>query len=319
MSGRRPIGPTLAGLSLVLSACGTGTDPTAEPLAPVTTHEAPTTNAPGRPSPGDGPENPMRMGTAMLVGGWDITVVGGRIDEQRTWDVKLTASFAGNGTTTFATDVTLRGLGDDGRLLLPVRQGCADGLPFDRAVRPDATIEGHVCFPIDPDAASSIQLVAEATRSAVPDRVFLATPSPADLAADGFGTDDLVAALAAEDVEARILRSPYGRTWYMAGASEQRILCLDEQEAMLWEYTTPETAAADAATILPEGRPESGFIDLYHGTLMWWARGTVVVNYNFADRAVWDVLTKVLGPTLSPDGNEFRAPPDPLPPSDSCG
>ena len=51
---------------------------------------------------------------------------------------------------------------------------------------------------------------------------------------------------------------------------------------------------------------------------MWWAQGGVIVNCNFADPALWDSLTAVLGETASPEGESFGPPPDPLPPSGSA-
>ncbi|MGI9609873.1 MAG: hypothetical protein ACR2NL_06225 [Acidimicrobiia bacterium] len=135
---------------------------------------------------------------------------------------------------------------------------------------------------------------------------------------EAFGPDQLVAALQDQGVSTEAVDSPYGRADYLDQAARQQVLCLDGQEASLFVYDTLSAAESDAALIRPDGNPKNVAIDLLWGRLMWWAKGRVIVNYNFDDPAISGSLTETMGTSLSPQGDSFSQPPDPLPVSDAC-
>lgn len=268
----------------------------------------------------------MRVGEPMLVNGWNISVVQGRIGPAADaaegsaagYDVSVKALNWGDATTTLASDVALSALGRSGRIYRTA-SGCVEGLAVNREVNPDGVVEGFVCFVVDAADADGLILVVEAIASPVPHRVYLATIPPGDLELGGFGPEELVAALQATGVEASARPSPYGRTTgYMNRSAHERILCLDGQEANLFIYDTDQLREMDTATLRPDGNPENTAIDLYYGTLMWWAKGRVIVNYNFADPHIADSLTEAMGASVTPDGDSFAEPPVPLPDSEVC-
>lgn len=133
-----------------------------------------------------------------------------------------------------------------------------------------------------------------------------------------FGPEDVVARLADEGVEARLAPWPFSRSTFLPQASELHVVCLPSGQASLYEYDTAEMREADSDLILSDGGFEDGHFDLEYGRTMWWARGRVIVNYNFADPDYLKALTAVLGETRSPDGEFFGDPPDSLPPSEPC-
>jgi len=262
----------------------------------------------------------------MLVGGWDISVVEGRVGSVAAatpgsdvaYDIGVKAVNGGDGTTTLAAEVAVSALGGSGRVYNAASE-CAEGVVFNGMVQPDSVVEGFVCFVVEPADADGLILVVEAIASPVPRRVYLATIPPQDLDLEGFGPVELVAALQATGVDASVRPSPYARTTgYMNRSAHEQVLCLDQQEATLFVYNTDQLRELDAATIRPDGNPENAAIDLYYGTLMWWAKGRVIVNYNFADQRIADSLTDAMGASVSPDGDSFAEPPVPLPESEVC-
>lgn len=314
-------------LSAVAAGCGGASSAPVDSRAPATTGYLPTTTLAGHPSVGEGPENPMRVGEPMLVGGWNISVVQGRtvspVDTAGAadafYDVGVKASYGGDRTTTLASDIARSAVGRAAQMYSP-RADCVDGVVINQPVQPDSVVEGFVCFDVDSSDADGLLLVVEAVDSPVPHRVFLATIPPQDLDHEAFGPVELVAALQAKGVDASVRPSPYGRTTgYMNRSSDEQILCLNQQEANLFIYATVAGAESDAETIRADGDPENVSIDLYYGRLMWWAEGRVIVNYNLADSSVSDALTETMGTSLSPSGSFFGDPPDPLPVSDVCG
>lgn len=278
-----------------------------------------TTAVVGQSSVGDSPENPTPVGERMLVGGWNLRVVGSTPSGSELFGVKVTAGNYRDGSTTIASGVSLSARTETGETLAPVRAGCPDVLSVDQAIASDATLEGFVCFRVDPVSVAGLLLVAEAVDSPTPHRVYMATIEPGhDSGTVEFGPDELVAELQHQGLDAVVVDSPYARIGYMQRAIEVRILCIGDHEASLFVYETSALAQSDAATIRPDGNPENVTIDLIYGRLMWWARGRVIVNYNLAHPIIWASLTTVMGSPLSPDGTSFAPPPDPPPVSESC-
>lgn len=136
---------------------------------------------------------------------------------------------------------------------------------------------------------------------------------------DEFGADELVAALGANGVEARIEASPYALSPFLSNASSEQVLCIAGQESIVHEYGSAEMRRAESAAILPDGGFAMGHFDLRRGRVMWWAKGRVIVNYNEADPQLWDSLSAVLGEPLSPDSETTGDLSEPPESSDICG
>ncbi len=133
-----------------------------------------------------------------------------------------------------------------------------------------------------------------------------------------FGPEDVVAGLADEGVEARLAPWRFSRFTFLPKVAEFHVVCLPSGQASLYEYDTAELREADSDLILPDGGFKDGHFDLEYGRTMWWAKGRVIIRYSFANPDYWNALTAVLGETLSPDGEFFGDPPNPLPPSEPC-
>ncbi len=132
----------------------------------------------------------------------------------------------------------------------------------------------------------------------------------------GFGTSDLVATLEGEGVVATVQAWPYGAVDVPSGAPE--LLCIDGREANVYVYPTSADRVAEASVGPPQ---RDGFFDLYWGTLTYWARGEILVEYhNDPDRQddIVDVFIEVLGPPLGNDGGALGDPPENLPLSENC-
>ncbi len=265
----------------------------------------------------------VTAGNKVSIAGWDVRVVGSRGSTSEAtagnvYDIQVSAWFSADGATTFAEDVGISALGSSGLLYVPRPEECEGALPVGDAIRPDQAIEGFVCFAVEPADSNDLQLVLTPI-GADGGPIFLNTPAISPATADDFGPEELVAALRGAGVDARTVSSPYARSGYLERANTEQILCLDQQESILYQYADQTLREADSAGILPTGQPQNGAIDLYYGRLMWWAKGRVIVNYNFAGPQYWDALTTALGPTISPAGDTFPEAPNPLPASDVCG
>jgi len=132
----------------------------------------------------------------------------------------------------------------------------------------------------------------------------------------GFGTSELIAALEGEGVVATVQASPYGAVDIPSGAPE--LLCINGREANVYVYATSADRVAEASVGPPE---RNGVFDLYWGTLTYWARGEILVEYhNDPDRQddIVDVFIEVLGPPLGSDGGALGDPPKDLPLSENC-
>ena len=281
----------------LLSACDTGSDPT-----------------------GDGGAG-VPVGEAVQVARWGVRVVGARdggspdADAPRARvDVKLTASYLGEGTSTFADDIAASAYGVSGAAYDPSSISCSDALAVARPTDSDGMVEGFVCFSVEMADSAGLQLLLTPIRGGAP--VTMNTIVQPE--ADDFGPDELVDQLIGGGFDAHVVSSPYDRSPFLPRARSELVLCLNGQESQLHEYATAVLRQADSNQILPSGQFVNGIVDLSYGRLMWWAKGRVIVNYNFADPDVWDALAAVLGETVSPEAGTFGAPPDPLPTSDLC-
>ncbi len=262
------------------------------------------------------------MGDPVAVGGWDVRVVGSQLDRGETGSnlavvaVQLSAWFSGNDTSTLDDGLELAAVALSGRRYAPNFAKCDDGLEVYRSLQPDQSIQGFVCFFVE--SADAADLLLELTaRDSSGEPVLMETISGTN-GGDDFGPDELVEALIDSGVHAILVDSPYERSGMIPGATKEWVLCLDGQDSQLYEYATDQLREAVSATIQPNGNPENGFIDLYYGRLMWWAKGRVLVNYNFDDPTLSGNLTTALGETISPQATRFTDPPDPLPASDLC-
>lgn len=182
---------------MLLAACSPAAEPptTSRPPETATTTLTPgtwatghtTTTLAGRPMPGEGPENPMPVGEAHVVGGWDIAVrpqgadgtVGMFADPDGTLlaAVGVTArwvrSEAGTvGTPVLSDEVRFLALNADGSEVAAETERCPDPLP---QAGPGLLVEGNVCFELPPSAAGEIQLIAEGLGEVAPHRAYLAT------------------------------------------------------------------------------------------------------------------------------------------------
>lgn len=277
----------------------------------------------GGESAADGMDAAVAVGDVVTVARWDVQVVAGRFggspdanSPRERVDVRLTAVFSGEGTTTFADDVAVSARGTSGAAYGTSSIACSDALAIGRSIGSDEMVEGFVCFTVEMADSAGLQLLLTPFRGGAP--VVLETVAQPEEGAEDFGPEEVVALLAKEGVAARLMPSPYARSSFLTRSASEQVLCLDGQEAQLHEYATAMLRQDDSGRILPSGQFESGVVDLQYGRLMWWAKGRVIVNYNFADPDVWDSLTAALGETVSPNGERFSPAPDPLPPSDLC-
>ncbi len=131
---------------------------------------------------------------------------------------------------------------------------------------------------------------------------------------DAWGSMELVEDLAANGGAVRLEVSPYAPSPFLPGATTEQVLCIDGQEAIVYEYDTEDLRREDSAKIMPDGGFEVGHFDLRRGRVMWWAKGRVIVNYNSADPRIVDSLSAVAGNELSPAGEatgDLSIPPEP--------
>ena len=96
-------------------------------------------------------------------------------------------------------------------------------------------------------------------------------------------------------------QTPSAVVGYTYRAASEHVLCLDGEEAILFEYADETIRQADSDTVLPDGTFSVGHADLYFGRVMYWAKGRVIVNYSLGEARYWDVLTTALGETLTSD------------------
>lgn len=291
-------------MALVALACGSGSGPDAQPDSQTTANVA--------------------AGQVVSVGGWDVRVVGWRLDQGETGSnlavlaVQLSAWFSGNDTSTLDDDLELAAVAASGRRYAPNFAKCDDGLEVYRTLQPDQSLQGFACF--FADAGDAGNLVLELTpRDRSGDPTLMELISRTAQVGDDFGPEELVEALTDSGVNAILVESPYERSGMIPGASDEWVLCLNGKESQLYEYATEDLRQTVSDTIQPNGNPENAFIDLRYGRLMWWAEGRVLVNYNFADPTLSERLTVALGETITPLGTQFPDPPDPLPLSELCG
>lgn len=240
---------------------------------------------------------------------WDVRVVGTRADEEG-FAVGLYAWVSGSGIDSFSSDFEIAVRAADGTEHKPSAP-CAEPLDVNTTKQADEYIEGYLCFATLTDPPAQLLL----TRRGSGDAMALVVPPPPEM--EDFRIDDLLATLLDAGVDASIRSSPYARTFFPERQSLTRTLCLDGDEAQVYEFATSELAEMDAAMIKPDGNPSRGYIDLLYGRLMWWYRGSVIVNYNFADPGITAALTDALGDPLSPDAPS-RPVPDNAAPSQLC-
>lgn len=153
----------IAALALVVIACGSATDPAVESVG-------------------------VPAGETVSVAGWDVRIVGSRLDRatgeepgREAYDVQMSAWFSGNGTTTFADDVAISARARSGTVYTPTVGECPGGLAVGDPVRPDQSIEGFVCFSIDPGDTASLQLILTPTDTSIgPVVLNTVTPAPSD-------------------------------------------------------------------------------------------------------------------------------------------
>lgn len=145
---------------------------------PVTTHEGLTTTLAGHPSVADGIENPMPLGGAMLVGGWNVVVVGrtesSMSDKSVLVAVRIRATYGGSPERgSFFRDVSFGATGAGGSQY-GLERDCADGIESESGVIAREVVEGNLCFVADGEIDDLI-LVVDARGAPRPHRVFLAT------------------------------------------------------------------------------------------------------------------------------------------------
>jgi len=263
-------------------------------------------------------------GQVVSVGGWDVRVIGWRLDRGETGSnlavlaVQLSAWFSGNDTSTLDDDLELAAVAASGRRYEPNFAKCDDGLEVYMSLQPDQSLQGFACFYAD--AGDAGNLVLELTpRDGSGEPVLMETISRTAQVGDDFGPEEVVEALIDTGVQAFVVESPYERSGMIPGATKEWVLCLDGQESQLYEYATEDLRRTVSGTIQRTVNPENAFIDLPYGRLMWWAKGRVLINYNFADPTLSERLSLALGQTISPQGTQFGDPPDPLPASELCG
>ena len=162
----------------------------------------------------------------------------------RSFDVQVSAWFAADGATIFGGDVEISARGSSGASYAAVGD-CRRRLLVYEVVQPDQSIEGFVCFAIEPPDTDGLQLVMTRAGGAG-DSVVMNIPAPPEPTQDDFGPDDVVAALREGGVDARLVHSPYGRSEFMERSTAKHVLCLDGQESNLYAYADGALREADS-------------------------------------------------------------------------
>ena len=127
---------------------------------------------------GDGIENPMPLGGAMSVGGWNVVVVGrtesSASDESVRVAVRITARYVGSPERgSFFRDLSFAATGTGGSQY-GLETDCEDGIEGESGVIAGEVVEGNLCIVVDGEIGDLV-LVVEARGGPRAHRVFLAT------------------------------------------------------------------------------------------------------------------------------------------------
>ena len=163
--------------ALALAGCRSGDTPID------VVHEFTTTTLAGEPMPGEGPENPMPVGEAMSVGGWNVVVAGRNVDTDIYSGGQTTTSVAVSvratydrrpGEGRFFEDLRIGAIGSRGATYEFVQADCPNALEHTGTARPGDTVEGNLCFEFAGEI-DDLHLVLTALGGPTAHQVYLAT------------------------------------------------------------------------------------------------------------------------------------------------
>ncbi|MCL1598193.1 MAG: hypothetical protein M3094_03335 [Actinomycetia bacterium] len=136
------------------------------------------------------------------------------------------------------------------------------------------------------------------------------------VSSDPLGVEGLARELEVEGAAVSALRSPYPPYEELSGS--RWLLCIDGYEALVFEYSSEGDRRADAADTAPN---LEGEIDLFWGTIGWWATSNVLVAFHYEPTRpgpVASLLDDVMGPELGRTGFALGKAPEEIPLSENC-
>lgn len=138
----------------------------------------------------------------------------------------------------------------------------------------------------------------------------------ASSATPAYKLTDLVADLESQGLVVTVQPSPYAHQ--DVPTVRGQLACLNNREAIVFVYRDAASRIDEASNTPPATSSE---IDLLWGSMGWWARGEVLVQYHhdpFRDDPIVDALTDILGSSIGSTGFALGDPPAELPFSGNC-
>lgn len=130
------------------------------------------------------------------------------------------------------------------------------------------------------------------------------------------GVAGLVAELEAEGATVAMLTSPCAPDESVSGT--EYLVCINGYEAHVFEYPTEQARRAEADDAPPT---QQGDVDLFWGTLGWWASSNVLTRFHYDPTrpgSVVRMLDAVMGQQIGRTGFALGNPPDEIPLSELC-
>ena len=136
---------------------------------------------------------------------------------------------------------------------------------------------------------------------------------------DPLGVEGLAEELETAGATVAVLRSPYSPYSNFEELSGSRwLLCIDGYEALVFEYPSESDRRSEADD---SARALQGEIDLYWGTIGWWATSNVLASFHYEPTRpgpVVGLLDEVMGSEMGRTGFALGSAPDEIPLSENC-
>lgn len=113
-----------------------------------------------------------------------------------------------------------------------------------------------------------------------------------------------------------VLQSPYAPYEELSGS--RWLICIDGYEALVFQYPSENDRRTEADGTAPALQGE---IDLYWGTIGWWATSNVLVAFHYDPTRpgpVVSLLDDAMGPELGRTGFAVGKAPEEIPLSENC-
>ena len=134
--------------------------------------------------------------------------------------------------------------------------------------------------------------------------------------AEPLGVAGLAEELETAGATVTVLRSPYAPYGELSGS--RWLACIDGYEVLVFEYPNESARRAEA-----DGTPPAlqGEIDLYWGTIGWWATSNVLVSFHYEPTRpgpIVRLLEDTMGPEMGRTGFALGSAPEEIPLSENC-